>query len=161
MMMSCNYHVAIECLQSASDWYINRCLAGSKSSPAVGRGRSSGVEHHVANVRVVSSNLIARSKLSSKIDDTERNRQVPAMAARAALRLRKGAAIAGWNFDLVRRSWEPGGKLASKQPSAQGFLWQVRERLALRRQDIWRHTISARSESAPHPGVPSFSVSHL
>ncbi len=27
----------------------------------IGRGRSSGVEHHVANVRVVSSNLIARS----------------------------------------------------------------------------------------------------
>ncbi len=62
-----DYHDAIECLQSASDWYINRCLAGSKSTSADGRGRSSGVEHHVANVRVVSSNLIARSKTSRKL----------------------------------------------------------------------------------------------
>ena len=36
-----------------------------------GCGRSSGVEHHVANVRVVSSNLIARSSSPPDIDSTE------------------------------------------------------------------------------------------
>src|SRR5690606_36078418 len=55
---SCKIWVAIV----ISVGHIGPHRGAAKAGPGLERGRSSGVEHNLAKVRVVSSNLIARSK---------------------------------------------------------------------------------------------------